>query len=225
MVSASPAAVAPSGGRRASRVAEPFEDVGQQRAVVSLGMWIFLTTETLFFGVLFFAYTIARLQASEAFAEASRHTNLVLGTANTAILLTSSLFMALAVRNAALGTRKRAAAFLLVTAALGLIFTGIKLAEYALDYREQLVPLINFAFDPRYASGALVFFGLYFVTTGLHLVHLGIGIALVVFFAWRVLRSSARNAARSIETTGLYWHFVDIVWIFLYPCLYLVARS
>jgi cytochrome c oxidase subunit 3 len=225
VTSASPAAVAPSGRRAADHMAEPFKDRRQQRAAVSLGMWIFLTTETLFFGVLFYAYTIARLQAPDAFAEASRHTNLVLGTANTAILLTSSLFMALAVRNATLGARKGTVAFLLATAALGLVFTGIKLAEYALDYREQLVPLANFAFDPRYARGALVFFGLYFVTTGLHLVHLGIGIALVAFLAWHVLRSSARDAARPIETTGLYWHFVDIVWIFLYPCLYLVARS
>ena len=207
------------------RVAEQFDDAPQQRAAATLGMWLFLTTETLFFGALFFAYAIARMQDPAAFAEASRHTNLVLGTLNTAVLLTSSFAMALAVRSASLHARKTTAALLIATAVLGLAFAGIKLTEYVLDYREHLVPLVNFTFDPRYARGALVFFGLYFASTLLHLAHLSIGVALVLFFAWRVWRARPNTLADQVETVGLYWHFVDVVWIFLYPCLYLVART
>jgi cytochrome c oxidase subunit 3 len=210
---------------RDARVAEQFEDAPQQRAATSLGMWVFLTTETMFFGVLFFAYAIARLQWPEDFADASRHTNIALGTLNTAVLLSSSLFMALAVRAAAMGARKATARLLVVTAALGLAFAGTKLTEYALDYHEYLVPLVNFAFEPAHARGALVFFGFYFATTGLHLLHLSIGVALVLAFAWRTWRASVPMRAEHIETVGLYWHFVDLVWIFLYPCLYLVSRT
>jgi cytochrome c oxidase subunit 3 len=207
------------------RVGEQFEDAPQQRAAATLGMWLFLTTETLFFGALFFAYAIARMQDPAAFAEASRHTNLVLGTLNPAVLLTSSFTMALAVRSASLRARKATVALLIATAVLGVAFAGIKLTEYALDYREHLVPLVNFAFEPRYARGALVFFGLYFASTLLHLAHLSIGVALVLVFAWRVARARPNALADQVETVGLYWHFVDMVWIFLYPCLYLVART
>ena len=206
-------------------VAEQFVDGAQQRSAATLGMWIFLTTETLFFGALFFAYTVARVQEPQAFAIASRHTNIVLGTINTAVLLTSSLFMALAARSAALKLRKAAGVFLLVTGTLGIAFAGVKLTEYALDYREHLVPVLDFAFDPRYARGALVFFGLYFATTLLHLAHLSIGVVLVLAFAWRVWRRWTAVLPEEVELAGLYWHFVDLVWIFLYPCLYLVSRT
>ena len=206
-------------------VAEQFEDASQQRAAATLGMWVFLTTETLFFGALFFAYAIGRVQWPWDFAAASRHTNLLLGTANTAILLTSSFFMALAVRSAALGAHRATLRFLLITAALGVAFALIKVSEYALDYDEHLVPLVNFAFEPEHAHGALIFFGFYFVTTGLHLLHLSIGVALLLFFAWRTWRALPNTLADQVETLGLYWHFVDLVWIFLYPCLYLVSRA
>jgi cytochrome c oxidase subunit III len=121
--------------------------------------------------------------------------------------------------------RKLAVALLAVTALLGLAFAAIKLTEYALDYREHLVPLLNFTFDLQYALGALVFFGLYFASTGLHLVHLAIGIALVTVVGWQVWRRHRNALADHVETVGLYWHFVDMVWIFLYPCLYLVSRT
>ncbi len=212
-------------GAAALRVAEQFEDAPQQRSAATLGMWIFLATELMFFGALFFAYAIARVHAPDAFAAASRHTNIFLGTANTAILLTSSFFMALAVRSAAEGARKTTVQLLVVTAALGVVFGGVKLTEYALDYHDHLVPLVNFAFDPRYMPGARVFYGLYFATTGLHLVHLSVGVALLIVFAWRVWRALPNALADQIEVLGLYWHFVDIVWIFLYPCLYLVSRA
>ena len=209
----------------ATVVAPQFEAAEQQRAAASLGMWIFLTTETMFFGALFFAYAISRAAFPEAFAAASRHTNLVLGTTNTAVLLTSSLCMALAGRAAMHGARRATTWLLLATAALGVAFAAIKLTEYGLDYRDHLVPLLNFDFDPRYARGAFVFFGLYFTTTGLHLVHLAIGIGFVLTIAWRVFHHRENALFDEVETIGLYWHFVDIVWIFLYPCVYLVSRS
>ena len=206
-------------------VARQFDDAAQQAEAASLGMWLFLATEMLFFGVLFFAYGVARVRYPDAFAAASRHTNLLLGTMNTAVLLTSSFTMALAVQTAQ-ARRLRASALLLVlTAALGLAFAGIKLTEYALDYRGHLVPVLDFAFEPRYAQGALMFFWLYFATTGLHLVHLSIGVAIAIVFAWRCARRSGTRLPEQVETAGLYWHFVDLVWIFLYPCLYLVSRT
>ena len=220
----SEAAVGTPDDLRALHVAEQFEDAPQQRAAATLGMWIFLGTEVMFFGALFFAYAIARVQWPDAFAAASRHTNLVLGTANTAILLTSSFCMALAAGAAETGARKATAWLLLATAMLGVVFAGVKLTEYELDYREHLVPLVNFAFDARHRPGAQVFYGLYFATTGLHLLHLWTGVVLVVLFAWRVWRARENALADQVGTLGLYWHFVDIVWIFLYPCLYLVGN-
>ncbi|MGE5170344.1 MAG: cytochrome c oxidase subunit 3 [Rudaea sp.] len=206
-------------------IAPQFADASQQREAATLGMWIFLATEVMFFGALFFAYAIARFQFPEAFAAASRHTSIVLGTTNTGVLLTSSLAMALAVRSAAHGARRGTAALLAITGLLGLAFAGIKVTEYVLDYRDHLVPGADFAFDPRYARGAMVFFGLYFATTGLHLLHLSVGVALVAVFAWRVWRVKPNALADQVEIVGLYWHFVDVVWIFLYPCLYLVSRA
>jgi len=133
--------------------------------------------------------------------------------------------MALAARAAMQGARRATVLLLVTTAALGAAFAAIKLTEYGLDYREHLVPLLNFDFDPRYARGAFVFFGLYFTTTGLHLVHLAIGIGLVLTIGWRVKHRRENALFDEVETIGLYWHFVDIVWIFLYPCLYLVSRT
>ncbi len=209
----------------ALRVAAQFEEAPQQVHAAKLGMWIFLATEVMFFGALFFAYAIARVQFPEAFAAASKHTNILLGTTNTAVLLTSSLFMVLAMRAAELGVRRATAILLVITGLLGLAFTGIKLTEYALDYRDHLVPVLDFSFDPRYAKGALVFFGFYFVTTGLHLVHLSVGNGLVLTFARRAWLGKPNTLADQVEIAGLYWHFVDVVWIFLYPCLYLVSRT
>lgn len=200
-----------------------FVDAGEQHLATTLGMWVFLTTETLFFGVLFFAYAMARWHFPEAFAAASRHTNIVLGTMNTAVLLTSSFTMALAVRAAKLDAGRASARLLAITAALGCAFVIIKGTEYWLDFREHLVPGVDFRFDPAHGRGAEWFFGFYFVSTGIHAVHLLIGIALVAIVAWRFARRHV--TPRAVEVTGLYWHFVDLVWIFLYPALYLVSRS
>src|SRR5581483_10261703 len=140
-------------------------------------------------------------------------------------LLTSSAFMALAVEAARVNARKLTMVLLLVTAVLGAVFGGIKLTEYVIDYRDHLVPWLDFAFDPRHATGASIFFSLYFTMTGLHLVHLVVGIALVLAVAWGVGRQRRNVVGDHVEIVGLYWHFVDIVWIFLYPCLYLISRA
>jgi cytochrome c oxidase subunit III len=198
----------------------------QRRRDMQFGMWVFLTTETLFFGVLFFCYLVMRLAHPAAFAAASRHTDVVLGTVNTAVLLTSSLTMALAVEAATIGRARLASRCLVATAALGIAFLAIKGVEYRHEYLERLFPGPHFQFAGPDATGAQAFFWIYFVTTGLHALHLAIGIGVAGFMAWRLARRSfAAQSAASIDNAGLYWHFVDIVWIFLYPALYLVSRS
>jgi cytochrome c oxidase subunit 3 len=207
-------------------VARQFEDPQQQRKASDLGMWVFLATEILFFGALFVAYTATRLHAPQAFAIASRLTNLTLGSINTAVLLTSSLTMALAVRAAKLGLRDASIALLLATAVLGLAFLGIKFTEYYLDWRDHLVPVIDFAHTGPHAGGVENFFYLYFFMTGVHSIHLIIGIVTVLVLALLARRRDfSPDYFTPVELGGLYWHLVDIVWIFLYPLLYLVARS
>jgi cytochrome c oxidase subunit III len=197
-----------------------------RRQTMELGMWVFLTTETLFFGVLFFAYLVMRLAHPEGFAAASRHTDMLMGTLNTAVLLTSSVTMALAVEAATLGRARLAARLLTATLLLGVVFLAIKGYEYRREYVEHLWPGAGFRFDGSNAAGAQTFFWLYFVMTGFHTLHLVIGVALVGFMAWRLARGGlGAQPAASIDNAGLYWHFVDIVWIFMYPALYLVSRS
>jgi len=207
-------------------VARQFDDPQQQRKASDLGMWVFLATEILFFGALFVAYTATRLHDPRAFAIASRLTNLTLGSINTAVLLTSSLTMALAVRATKLGLRGASIAFLLATAVLGVAFLGIKFTEYGLDWRDHLVPVIDFAHAGAHAGGVESFFYLYFFMTGVHSIHLIIGIVTVLVLARMATRRDfSPDYFTPVELGGLYWHLVDIVWIFLYPLLYLVARS
>jgi cytochrome c oxidase subunit 3 len=207
-------------------VARQFDDPRQQRAAADLGMWVFLATEVLFFGALFVAYVAARLHDPQAFATASRLTNLTLGSVNTGVLLTSSLTMALAVRATKLGERRAAIVLLLATAALGTVFLGIKFTEYVLDWRDHLVPVLDFAQRGPHAGGVERFFYLYFFMTGVHSIHLIAGIATVLVLARMAARRDfSPGYFTPVELGGLYWHLVDIVWIFLYPLLYLVARS
>ncbi|ADE15688.1 cytochrome c oxidase subunit III [Nitrosococcus halophilus Nc 4] len=206
--------------------AEQFDDPEQEHEASTLGMWVFLGTEVLFFGVLFASYAVLRFNYPEAFAEASRHTNILLGTVNTAILLTSSLTMALAIRSAQLSKHKLTAGFLLLTILLGILFLGIKGVEYYGEYEKQLVPGLNFAYEGDNAQSIKLFFYLYFIMTGVHAIHviLGIGtLAVIAVMAWREWFSS--DYFTPVELVGLYWHFVDIIWIFLYPFLYLVSRG
>ncbi len=204
-------------------LASQFDDLEQQHETANLGMWAFLSTELMFFGGLFAAYTVYRNLYPDAFIAASRHLSVMLGAINTAVLLTSSLTMAQAVNAAQLRKRREAIVLLLATMILGAAFLGIKAFEYYQDYREHLVPGSAFRFEESLRAHAQMFFLIYFLMTGLHAIHLIIGIALVGTIAYLVRREmSDDRAATKVEITGLYWHFVDLVWVFLYPLLYLV---
>lgn len=206
--------------------APQFERIEQQHAAATLGLWVFLATELMFFGPLFFGYLYGRLHFPEAFAAASRHTEVVLGTVNTAVLLTSSMTMAVAVAARKAENPRLAARLLWLTAVLGACFLAIKGVEYFHEWQEHLVPGPAFAFAADLAGGAQLFFLLYFATTGLHALHLAIGITVTCVFAYGAQRGSWHFASPSrIELAGLYWHFVDAVWILLYPILYLVGRA
>jgi cytochrome c oxidase subunit 3 len=207
-------------------VAHQFDDRAQQHESASLGMWAFLATEVMFFGGLFMAYIAYRYGYPDAFATASRRLDETLGGVNTAVLLTSSLTMALAVHAAQAGRRKALVVFLLVTLLLGAVFMGIKGLEYYNEYEEGLIPAFNFTYNGADAQKVQLFFVLYFLMTGLHAIHLTIGIVVVLvvaLLAWRGRFSP--EYATPVEITGLYWHFVDIVWVFLFPLLYLIART
>ena len=160
----------------------------------------------------------------EAFAAAGKHTDLVLGTLNTAILLTSSLFMALALEQAHRGMRRTGARLLELTATFGVAFLVIKAIEYWIDFGHHLVPGADFAFDVSDLPGAEVFFTLYFVMTGIHALHLAIGVGLTLVTAHRLRHTGNGLQDNRARCVGLYWHFVDVIWVFLFPLLYLVAR-
>jgi cytochrome c oxidase subunit 3 len=172
------------------------------------------------------AYTWLRASYPEGVAEAGRHTKIVIGSVNTAVLLTSSLTMAWAVHAAEIGRRTALTRLLMVTALLGLLFLGLKGYEYHGEWTEHLVPGLNFHQDGPHARTIELFYFLYFLLTGIHGVHVTIGIALIALMAVRARRGAfSAGYYTPVEVTGLYWHFVDIVWIFLYPLIYLVGRS
>lgn len=208
-----------------SVLAHHFDNLEQQREAGTLGMWVFLVTEVLFFGGLFTAYVIYRTLYPTAFADASLHLDTTLGAINTAVLICSSLTMALAVYGSQVGNRTLLVGCLLLTLLLGTVFLGIKFTEYAHKFAEHLVPGSTFAYsNPAIHGQAELFFSLYFTMTGLHALHMIIGIgilAVLVFQAWRGQFSPLYYAP--VELTGLYWHFIDIVWIFLFPLLYLIG--
>ncbi len=188
-----------------------------------LGMWVFLAGEMLFFGALIAAYAHGRLHFPDGFGAASRRTDVWLGTLNTALLLTSSALVALAGAWAGAPARQRAVGRLLAgAAALGVAFVAVKGVEYRAEWHEGLFPGPGFALAGQ--PGAELFFMLYFFMTALHALHLLIGVAVLGVFAWGSLRGRDWAAPRRVEVAGLYWHFVDVVWIFLYPLLYLVQR-
>jgi len=207
-------------------LAHHFDNLAQQKEASTLGMWVFLVTEVLFFGGLFLAYTIYRSWYPEAFAASSHHLDVVLGTVNTAALIGSSLTMALAVHAAQTGQRKLLMIFLVATMVLGSVFLGIKSVEYMHKFEEGLVPGPSFRFeDATLLQHAQVFFSLYFVMTGLHALHMIIGLGIMAWMlVWSWNGTITPEYASPIEISGLYWHFVDIVWIFLFPLLYLLGR-
>jgi len=213
------------------QVAIQFDTPEQQHYAATLGMWAFLVTEIMFFGGLFVCYTVYRSWYPETWAEASRHLDLVLGTANTLILLGSSLTMALAVGAIQQDDRKSAKRLLGATMLLGTVFLGIKAWEYAHKVQESLVPGPAFHWDGGAShagnpGAAKLFYSFYFVMTGCHALHMIIGLGVLGTLCWQLHRGSySKRHYAPIENTGLYWHFVDIVWVYLFPLLYLIDRT
>jgi cytochrome c oxidase subunit 3 len=197
----------------------------QQYEASLLGMWAFLITEIMFFGGLFASYAIYRALYSEGFAEASHHLDVMLGGINTAVLICSSLTMALAVHGAQVGNRKVLIQFLIITILLGLVFVGIKIVEYSHKFEDHLIPGIKFIYAGPNAGHVQLFFLLYFIMTGIHALHMVIGVGVLTALLIRASRGRfSPEYYAPVELTGLYWHFVDIVWIFLFPLLYLIGR-
>lgn len=202
---------------------EQYEEMSQQKEAATLGMWAFLATEVLFFGAMFMTYITYRRAYPQAFAEASHHTIVLFGTVNTAILLTSSLMVALAVHAARLDKIKWVFRFLAIAVFLGLCFLAVKGLEYHEDLNEHLWPGPHFRADLPPESQ--IFWVLYWIMTGVHAVHVTVGVVLLSIIAWMTSRRKFSAAYHTpVEISGLYWHFVDIVWIFLYPLLYLIQR-
>ncbi len=210
-----------------------FDTMEQQREAASLGMWVFLITEIMFFGGLFAGYLIYRNLFYTAFYTGSTSLDLRLGAFNTVVLIGSSLTMAMAVHYAQLGKRRLLVLFLIGTIALGSVFLGVKVIEYHAKYVEHHIPGHDFHFVDEYTRHNLpvdqgqsqIFFSLYFAMTGMHALHMIVGIALLsvlTWFSWKGVYGSDYNTP--VENIGLYWHFVDIVWIFLFPLLYLISR-
>jgi cytochrome c oxidase subunit 3 len=203
-----------------------YATLAQQGETAQLGMWVFIATETLFFGALIFTYFIYRIAYPKEFAYAARETVLWCGTLNIGLLLTSSLTMVLAIEAAAAGQRRALQNWLQATAFLGIAFVCVKGYEWYLDYQDQVVPALNFILKPHQAPPAELFWVFYFVATPLHTLHLLIGIGLIFYMLWLVRRGDLSPGYHApIEVVGLYWSFVDTVWIFLYPAIYLVGRS
>jgi cytochrome c oxidase subunit 3 len=201
-----------------------FATRAQQSDAATLGMWAFLATEVLFFGALVAAYFNYRIWFGADFIAAARMTKVVLGTINTGVLLTSSACMAMAVSTYEAGSRRAPVLWLSATAALGVAFIGIKGFEYWLEYQEHLVPALNFDLA-RHGGVAEIFFLFYFCATGFHAIHLLIGISLVTWLATRIGSGRIDRSGSTARLIGLYWHFVDIVWIFLFPLIYLAGRN
>jgi cytochrome c oxidase subunit 3 len=211
-------------------LAHHFEDLGQQQEAATLGMWMFLATEVLFFSAVLTPYAIYRSFYPAGFVYGSEELNTALGAANTAVLLTSSLTMALSVYFARQGDRRRLMSFLGLTLLFGLTFLGIKAYEWHHEYVVGNVPRLNFdtgRFKDDVSLGRQVqlFFVFYFILTGLHALHMVIGVGLLVYLLLRARTGEFSGAYYTpVEVIGLYWHFVDIVWIFLFPLLYLVRH-
>lgn len=202
-----------------------FDNLEQQFESSAMGMWLFLVTEILFFGGLFAAYLVYRISYPAAFQDASHHLDLLLGGVNTAVLIGSSLTMAMAVYAAQTGNRTQQMVYLVLTMLLGVAFLGIKAVEYSHKFHDNLVPGASFQFEGRDPVHAQLFFSLYFVMTGLHAIHMVVGLGIMLVLLWMAYRGRFTRAYHTpVEISGLYWHFVDIVWIFLFPLLYLIDR-
>jgi cytochrome c oxidase subunit 3 len=201
---------------------KPWPHLRMQREGVSLGMWLFLASEVLFFGALICSYAVYRSFNAEAFRIAGAHTQIVYGSINTVLLLTSSLTMTVALRAATVRWRELTLACLAVTAALGIAFLVCKGLEYREDLKEHLFPGPAFPLSP---PATQLFWGCYWIMTGIHALHLsaGIGVVAAVFVLFQ--RRTIPVQGSTMEGVAIYWHFVDCVWIVLFPLLYLAGRS
>jgi cytochrome c oxidase subunit 3 len=228
----------PAPGEHHPALQHQFTDLQQQKEATTLGMWVFIAQEILFFGGLFAAYTVYRRLYPAAFAAGSHHLDWKIGFANTLVLIGSSFTMAMAVHSAAVGRKKRIVAFLLATVLLGCVFLGVKYFEYGEKirpcsgdgpYAGCLVPGERFDASAVHLEGdegrhAQIYFSLYFAMTGLHALHMIIGIPIILGIAFLASRGRYSPEYHSpVELVGLYWHFVDIIWIFLFPLLYLIG--
>ena len=208
---------------RPATLAHQFESHAQQNLAGTIGMWAFLVQEVMFFGGLFTVYLVYRTLHPAAYAEGSAHLSLQLGTLNTAVLIGSSLTMALAVRQAQLGRGRGAALFILATMALACVFLSVKGVEYAHKWHDELIPGVRWNPERGADPHLNLFFALYFVMTGCHALHMLIGLVLMLVVARKAWRGGYSSAnCIGVECLGLYWHFVDLVWIFLFPLLYLL---
>ena len=218
-----------------------FETKEQQREAATFGMWLFLLTEIMFFGGLFFAYLLYRNWYHDAFVVSSNQLSIPLGAANTAILISSGFFMALGVWAAEVKKQGLLVLFLVLTTFFGVAFLGIKAVEYHEKWEKHHIPGAHFDVSefinpqayglkekplaPDMAQKTQVFFFLYFAMTGMHAFHMILGIGLLFWLTWRANRGEFSSGyVAPIENFGLYWHFVDIVWLFLFPLLYLINR-
>ena len=206
-----------------------FDTEAQQKDASTLGMWLFLITEVMFFGGMFLVYTVYRHVYPGIFALASGSLNVYIGAANTVVLLCSSFTMVLAVRAAQLGRRNAIILFLILTLILGGIFLGVKAYEWNEKFQEHHIPGSSFHFEgmqPDEQAHAQLFFSLYFAMTGLHALHMVIGVGMLLFLIRQAQQGKySAEYMTPVDLGGLYWHFVDIIWIFLFPLLYLIDRS
>jgi cytochrome c oxidase subunit 3 len=202
-----------------------FEDLGQQHEASTLGMWFFLATEILFFGGVLLAYWVYRVMYPEAWALGAAQQKALWGGINTIVLIVSSLTMALAVRNAQLGRQRGLVIMLILTMLFGLTFLGVKAYEYNAHWHEGLFPGDHFTWNehPELRDKVQLFMVFYWGLTGMHALHMVIGVGLLIWILSRAMRKHfGPDYYGPVEVMGLYWHFVDIVWIFLFPFLYLI---
>ncbi len=205
-----------------------FATEAQQYEAASLGMWTFLITEVLFFGGLFTSYAIYRSMYPDAFASTSEYMNVMLGGVNTILLACSTLTMALGVRSAQIGKTKHLVNYLVFTILLGIVFLLIKAYEYHSKWAENLIPGTGFHYaDSQFVHHVQIFFFLYFAMTGMHALHMIVGLGLLVVLLIGALRGNfTPQYFTPVRMIGLYWEFVDVIWIFLFPLLYIIgARS
>ena len=200
---------------------EPWPNLERQRYGASFGIWTFLATELLFFGGLFLSYAVYRSLHPEAFRVASHETAIAYGTTNTLILLTSSLIMTIAERAAVEGLRRLTIICLLVTATLGAAFLVVKGFEYSDDISKGLLPGPDF---PLHPASTQLFWGLYWIMTGVHAIHLTVGIGVVLLLTALISRATIPLQTSASEVISLYWHLVDVIWVTLYALLYLPGR-